>query len=176
MKELTNTNDVGIYPWLVTQHKAIPKTKKTQWLTSVHLILSSFSLSRKGKMCHYSSQQLAITQRLRIKKNPKKQKTVGTTWNKKDVFSVIQRNWFMKYLKSQNRCIAKSYTMDTHTRLRTLVLSSFKVLIKADDSKVMFHPKVTMFSHMICQFYLHKMKLYEEDIKVLSPEHNVLQV
>lgn len=160
-------NNVGIYPWLVTQHKAIPKTRKTQWLTSVHLILSSFSLSRKGKMCHYSSQQLAITQRLRIKK--KKKKKVGAIWNKKDVFSVIQRNWFMKYLKSQSKCIVKSYTMDINTRLRNLVLSSFKVLMKA----VKLHPRATTFSLRICQFYLHKRKLWGRH-QVLSTEHNVL--
>lgn len=93
MKELRNTNDADIHPRLVIQHKAIPKTRKIHWLTSVHLILSYFSLSRKGSMCHYSSQQLTVTQRLRIIK----------LWMqhgiRKVVFSIIQRNWFLKYLE-----------------------------------------------------------------------------
>jgi len=144
MKESRNINDAGIYPQLVIQHQAIDKTRKIQWLTSVHLILSYFSLSRKGSMCHYSSQQLTITQRLRIIK----------LWMqhgiRKVVFSIIQRNWFVKYLKSQNRCIVKLYSLDKHIRLGNLVLGPLKILIKPDDSKVMF--LLTKFIHKISWF------------------------
>lgn len=53
----------------------------------------------------------------------------------------------MKYLKSQNRCLVKLYSLDKHARLGNLVLGPFKILIKPDDSKVMFH--LTKFIHMI---------------------------
>lgn len=144
IKELRNTNDADIYSQLVIQHKAIPKTRKIHCLTSVHLILSYFSLSRKGSMCHYSSQQLTIAQRLRIIKLWMQHRI------RKVVFSIIQRKWFMKYLKSQNTCIVKLYSLDKHTRLGNLVLDPLKILIKPDDSKVMFH--LTKFIHTIFWF------------------------
>lgn len=51
------------------------------------------------------------------------------------VFSITRRNCFMKYLKSQNRYIVKSYGSDTHTRLKK---SGLRVLnLSSSSSHVM---------------------------------------
>lgn len=115
-----------MYARLVIQHKAIPQTRKTLTDVSPSDFIILFLKQEGQDVSLLKPNNWQLYKRLRIEQK----KAVNAAWNRKLVFSIIQRNWFMKSLKSQNRCIVKWYSFGTHTRLRNLVSGSVEVFSK----------------------------------------------
>ena len=147
--------DVGIYPISDSTQSCTPNQENT--MTSVHLILSSFSLSRKGKMGHYSSQQLVFTQRLRFKQKRKKQ-NCGYSMEQKRCILYNSEKLIYEVLEVTEQMYHELVHCGHSHQMKESGLEpiqSFDKSRQADDSKVM---STQGFSNMICQFDLHKLK------------------